>query len=249
MTRTLRGLVGALQLLLLPLAAWPLMIGLRLAGMKDTAVRQARWLQIMSQWVSRILHLELVSSGPAPGSGLVVANHLGYADVLALGSILPRGAFVAKREVRSWPVVGWLVAMAGTVFIDRENPRRLAESLAEIERLVAAGLTVVVFPEGTTTDGSQVLPFRSSLLAVAAELGCPVAPVAIRYIGADGRPNRSLAYYGDDVFAPHLAAALAADPSRVHLAFGLPVVDPDRKALALRLRGLVLAALGGSDNP
>jgi lyso-ornithine lipid O-acyltransferase len=235
MKRALRVLAGALQFVLLPLAAWPLMLWLRLAGMKDSAARRARWMQLMSRWVSCILHLEPVASGPRPGPGLVVANHLGYADVLALGSVLSRPAFVAKREVRSWPVVGWLVAMAGTVFVDRENPRRLARSLAEVDRLVAAGLTVVVFPEGTTTDGSQVLPFRSSLLAVASKLGCPVAPVAIRYIGSDGRPNRS--------------AALAAEPTRVHLAFGHSVVDPDRKVLARRLHGSVLAGLGEPGPP
>jgi 1-acyl-sn-glycerol-3-phosphate acyltransferase len=249
MKRALRVLAGALQFVILPLAAWPLMFWLRLSGREDRLICQARWMQLMSRWVSRILHLEPVVSGSLPGPGLLVANHLGYADVLALGSVLSHPAFVAKREVRSWPVVGWLVAMAGTVFVDRENPRRLAQSLAEIDRLVAAGLTVVVFPEGTTTDGSQVLPFRSSLLAVAAELACPVTPVAIRYIGADGRPNRSLAYIGEDVFAPHLAAALAAEPTRVHLAFGDALVDRERKELARRLRGAVLAALGSPDDP
>jgi 1-acyl-sn-glycerol-3-phosphate acyltransferase len=201
----------------------------------------------MSGWASRILRLEVVVSGPLPGPGVCVANHLGYADVFALGSVLPRAAFVAKRDVRTWPVVGWLAAMGGTVFVDRVEARHLGAALAEIERLLAEGITVVVFAEGTSSDGSKVLPFRSSLLAAGARQRCPAVPVAIAYRDLEGRPNRALAYHGDDVFVPHLVDALAAQPSRVQLAFGQPVRAGDRKELARHLRASILSALGGPE--
>lgn len=240
--RALRTGFGLLRLAEFALAALLYRVFAHCLGAANPHRRRALWLAMLCRRTVRILHCRVVVHGRPPRTGLLVANHLGYADVLALGALTPC-AFVAKQDVSGWPFIGWLVALAGTIFVDRERRCRLARSLPAIEATLAAGVPVAVFPEGTSTDGSRVLPFRSALLAVAERCGCPVTPVGIRYENADGSPNRKLAYHGADSFVPHLLSALGAERTTVHILFGEPVRGTCRKELARRLHADVAALL------
>jgi 1-acyl-sn-glycerol-3-phosphate acyltransferase len=145
-------------------------------------------------WARSMLHaigIELRVDGEAiaPGS-LVVANHVSWLDVLALAS-RSSAVFVAKSEVRCWPAIGWLAARAETVFLQRESGRSLLQVKNRIAGLLLEGRSVALFPEGTTTDGAAVLPFRSGLMQSAVDAGRPVQAIAIAY--RDGLGGRSVA--------------------------------------------------------
>jgi lyso-ornithine lipid O-acyltransferase len=149
--------------------------------------------------------------------------------------------FVAKREVASWPVFGRLARRSGTVFVDRTRPRDCARVVLEMRRALASGRRVVLFPEGTSSGGAQVLPFRSPLLEAA--LGFPVAAAAVAYSlqPGDGDPAEEVCYWRDMSFGPHLLRLLSLRRIHARLAFGPPAVRPaaDRKALARLLQGEV----------
>ena len=150
--------------------------------------------------------------------------------------------FVSKAEVRRWPVLGWLTACAGTLFLKREAKAdilRVSESFAS---LIEAGVVVTIFPEGTSTDSRQVLPFRPSLLEPAAANGWRVSPAWIAYRLEDGSVGEEVCYWGDMTFAPHLLNLLSKKEIRAFVAYGEPVArGMDRKALALTLHGNVCA--------
>src|SRR5262249_43737644 len=109
-----------------------------------------------------------------------VANHVSWLDVLALSAVQP-AAFVCKSEIAAWPGIGWLLKRAGTVFIVRARRRDILRVNDELRGRLAAGQSVALFPEGTTTDGSLVLPFRPALFQPAVERGFPVYPAALSY--------------------------------------------------------------------
>src|SRR5437773_7774078 len=109
-----------------------------------------------------------------PLSGLLVCNHLSYLDIVVLSSIRPC-IFVAKRDVRAWPLFGWLARAAGTIFVERNCRSAAAHEVARISSAIESGLLVVLFPEGTSSDGATVLPFKSSLLQAAISARCPIA--------------------------------------------------------------------------
>ena len=122
---------------------------------------RALWLQRTTRRVGRIFQLEIQSAGAIPARGLLVCNHVSYVDILVLVSLAP-AVFVAKREVKSWPVMGLLAQLSGTVFIDRQRRTHVGEVNDEIQSALDDGALVVVFPEGTSSDGRTVLPFKSS---------------------------------------------------------------------------------------
>lgn len=144
------------------------------------------------------------------GPALFVANHVSYIDIAALGSFLD-ASFVSRADIRDWPVFGFLATLQRTIFIER-NPRYVREQMKELSARLAAGDRLVLFPEGTSSDGNTILPFKSSLFA-AAEIeveGHPVQvqPISIAYTRLDGMPLGRLlrpiyAWYGDMEFAPH----------------------------------------------
>src|SRR5262249_48814010 len=129
---------------------------------KTTASR-AQWLHRWCRFACRVLGLSLKSDGPVPRTGLLVCNHLSYLDIITLSALVPC-AFVAKLEVRRWPIFGWLARAAGTIFVDRSHRSATERGVEQIREALESGLLVVLFPEGTSTDGNTVLPFKSSLL-------------------------------------------------------------------------------------
>ena len=178
---------------------------------------------------------------PAPGR-LIVSNHLGYIDIATLASLLP-AVFVSKAEVRSWPFWGAMASMAGTIFIDRGKKRDTVRVLQEMDGAFARGDSVVVFPEATSTDGSTIWPFKSSLLAAAAAAGNPVEWMTVGYDTPDreGSARLQICWWGDMGFLRHFLGLCALRRIEARIAFGdQPQIHSDRKALAQTLRGLML---------
>ncbi len=203
------------------------------------------WMQGMSRGFLRVLDCDVHRTGNIPRQGLIVSNHLSYVDILVIGSVCP-AVFVAKSEVRRWPVFGWLSEMAGAIFVERHRSRNVRVQLAEIIRPLEAGLPVVLFPEGTSSDGSRVLPFHSSLLEAAREAQQTVTPCAISYGWLDGGSEcHDVCYWGDMVFAVHLFKLLSKKKSlRAGVSFGQPrALVTDRKREAVRFQKEVAGLL------
>lgn len=178
-----------------------------------------RWIQQRwSQLLLRICGLTLRATGQWPKSQettahLVVMNHVSWLDIFALNAVMPV-TFVAKSEIRRWPVVGWLVSGTGTIFIERGNRHAVRHVNHEIRRRIHRTESVAFFPEGTTSDGRDVVRFHTSLFAAAlheegkAVLAVPIFPVGIRYFQ---RGARSVipAYTGDDTLVGSIVKILS----------------------------------------
>lgn len=209
-----------------------------------------------------ILRIRVRVSG-APLSGravLYVSNHVSWADIIVIGSLSPV-AFVAKREVARWPLVGITARMQRTVFVDRTRRHQAADAVKDIVARLAGGTSVVLFAEGTSSDGNRVLPFRSALVGAvreaAAQGGIVIQPMSICYTGQHGIPmgrqHRPLvAWYGDLDFLPHIRSLIARGVIDAAVSYGEPLettADADRKAVAKTLksqvRALTAAALRG----
>jgi len=185
---------------------------------------RAGWLQRWSRFANRVVGIRVTTRGAIPPSGLLVSNHLSYLDVIVLSSIRPC-VFVAKRDVAGWPFFGWLARAAGTIFVDREN------------RLSSPAVVVVLFPEGTSSDGSTVLPFKSALLESAVQLRCPVASVSIQYALDDGSVADEVCYWRDMTLVPHLLNLFFKREIRSSCSFSpLRIRTGNRKEIARELR-------------
>ncbi len=192
---------------------------------------------------------------------LYVSNHVSWADILVIGSLAPV-AFVAKREVASWPLVGITAKLQRTVFVDRTRRHQSGEAVADIVKRLKDGVSVVLFAEGTSSDGNRVLPFRSALLGAVEEASAHagnilIQPMSITYTGLHGIPmgrqHRPLvAWYGDLDFLPHIKAFIEQGAVDAIVSYGEavpPDVEIDRKTMTKRLessvRGLLTSALRG----
>ena len=168
---------------------------------------RARCLQRHARRTLRALNVDVSVSGRVPAAGFLVSNHLSYLDILVLSSITP-AIFVSKSEVRGWPVFGWIARRAGTLFIERAKRSDVARVNDEAERLLDAGMLLVVFPEGTSSDGREVLPFKSSLLEPIVGHRHPLSVAHISYEVEDGDAGEDVCYWGDMTFGPHLLKLL-----------------------------------------
>jgi len=186
----------------------------------------------------------------APGM-LYVANHISWTDIAILGELLDAG-FVAKSEVATWPVIGAGAARYPCVFIEREQRGTVAHQAQAMATRLAAGARLVLFAEGTTGDGSSVLPLRSSLFAGvgqgAGEGSEPVQPITLVPRHRTGRPftpqeRRAFAWLDDDELLPHAAALALAGGARIDVHFEAPVSGADRKALATACHAAIRARL------
>lgn len=171
-----------------------------------------------------------VTGASAPGVDMVVANHVSYLDIPALGALLSHGVFVAKGEVAQWPLFGFLARLAGTEFIAR-NASQAAQHCQALASRLNDGTTLIAFPEGTSSDGWDVLPFKSTLFAALdiSQRGGMVQPVSIAY------DHAGCAWYGDMTLAGHLWRRFGALDAVVNVTFHDPVYRadfPDRKQLA-----------------
>lgn len=193
----------------------------------------------MHKWCStalRRLRISVHVIGETPVDGLIVSNHLSYLDIFAFGTAM-RCVFVSKAEVRNWPVFGSLTTMAGTVYVDRKRRSDTRNANEGIRRALDQGLRVLIFPEGTSSDGSQVLPFYPSLFEPAVEAAAPVTAAHISYTLQDGDVGRDIAYWGEMTFFPHLLKLLSKKGVSATVTFGeqsRKLVDRKIAAAAMR---------------
>lgn len=222
-------------------AALPAYLVFRCRGRRRNAPSNVLWLQWLLRCSLRIVGGRLRLLGDPPCSGLVVCNHLSYIDIAVLGSACPC-AFVSKVEVRAWPLIGWAAELAGTVFVRRAHRSEVTGQVEDIKRAITRGVPIVLFPEGTSTDGSHVLPFRSALLQAALETGCDVTPAALAYCAdPPGNTINDICWWGGVGFVPHLWRFLALPSFTATVVFGTSrPVQTDRKAEAILLREEVL---------
>jgi 1-acyl-sn-glycerol-3-phosphate acyltransferase len=224
--------------------------------------------QFFWQGAARIIGIDLVVRGtPCPDRpALFVANHTSYLDIVVIGALVP-AAFVAKREVRQWPGIGFLAKLGRTVFIERRSRRSREQKDQLLDRLMSVGESLVLFPEGTSNDGNRVLPFKSALLSVAETRlpdgrPLPVQPISIAYTHLGGLPmgrgwRPYFAWYGDMALAPHLWTVLGLGRVTVEVDFYPPVTLEQfgsRKALTdhcynVIRRGVVQANAGLARRP
>jgi 1-acyl-sn-glycerol-3-phosphate acyltransferase len=237
------ALVSASMYLYLRVTASLLGAGQRLRGSRPST---GRWRgRIFRRWarcVARLVGMDAEVHGTPPQPPFIlVANHLSYVDVILLGSTLDC-VFVAKAEIADWPFVGSLCRAVDTVFIDRGSKRDIPRVTQQINETLRSGRGVVVFPEGTSTKGDTVRPFRSSLLEAAARAEQSVSYAALSYrTPPQSAPAHvAVCWWGDAPFYPHLIELLKLTRFQAKLTFGAePIRESDRKVLATRLHHAV----------
>jgi 1-acyl-sn-glycerol-3-phosphate acyltransferase len=205
---------------------------LRLKGPR-TLERRAMWIQKCARRFLKCLDIVYTIEGEPVAHGLVVSNHLSYLDIVVISAAMPC-FFVAKIEIGGWPFFGRAARSGGTIFVDRgsrESAISVAEQMKERLRLPLA-VPVLLFPEGTSTDGSDVIRFHSRLIDPATSLRVPITTAAIRYKIHDGTPERELCWYGDETFVDHLWKVLGVGGFEAEVRFGTTRVYTDRREAA-----------------
>ena len=239
--------------------ALALMTLLRLPGRGRLSTRYSRTVCALLN-----VRINVVGTPPSHHSVLILSNHVSWLDILVITATVPV-IFVAKREVRRWPLIGWVARARGTVFVERERRRQTAEAASDIAQYLAEGQSIVLFAEGTSSDGNRVLPFRPALVGalrealaqVEAGKRIAVQPLSVGYTGLLGLPmgrqhRPVVAWYGDRDLFPHLVEFLRRGAVDVTLTWGEPVEHDgvsDRKAVVQSLeeavRLMTAAALRG----
>jgi 1-acyl-sn-glycerol-3-phosphate acyltransferase len=201
---------------------------------------RALWMHRWCASALRRLRVTVQREGPIPEGGLIVSNHLSYLDIFAFGTVMPC-VFVSKAEVRNWPVFGTLTTIAGTVYIDRARRSDTRNANDGIRHALQQGIRVVIFPEGTSTDGSNVLPFYPSLFEPAVQEQIPITAAHISYEMPDGDVSQEVAWGGNANFLPHLVNLLSKRGVSATIGFGAqPRIYSSRKIAAAETREGVL---------
>ena len=206
--------------------------------------------RLVRRWSAKLLGICRVQveriDGAAPlQHALIVSNHISWLDIFVINALHPC-RFVAKAEIRAWPVLGWLVAQAGTVFIARGNRRDLRHIFKGLVDALAQHQRVAFFPEGTTASQGSLLPFHANLFEAAIDAKVPVQPVALSYVDPKGGSHPSVDFIGDMTFAESIIAILGGPPVKAKLMV-LPPIDTigaHRRELAEVTHQAVAAALG-----
>lgn len=245
LTRGLRAAVRITLAGLSTIAAIVVLAPMALVGRLAPRAR-ARWSsRVFRRWSRFNLALfgarVQIIGEPPEAPFFLVSNHLGYIDILVLASCLDV-VFVAKSEIRGWPLMGWACRLVRTIFIERSVKRDLPRVLLEIDERLRHGQGVVVFPEGTSSAGSDLPPFRPPLLEMAARTGLAVdyASLAYRALPGENPAWRSICWWGDMAFGDHFVRLVAMPGFEASLKFGSePIRAGDRKQLAIELHGAV----------
>jgi 1-acyl-sn-glycerol-3-phosphate acyltransferase len=201
-----------------------------------------RWQSVIFRSWARaaaaIVKIKIKAEGPRPRPPfLLVSNHLSYVDIVVFANEIDC-VFVAKEDVARWPILGRMCRWVGTIFVDRERRRDVVRAGAMIEKAIAEGRGVVLFAEGTSTEGAVVMPFKPALLEQAARADYAVSYAAVSYRTTGGhRPaHLSVCWWGDMPFLAHLWELLQVPEIYATVVFGEETIrEPDRKALATKL--------------
>ncbi len=200
-------------------------------------------------WSQRMLShmgiaLQVQGTPPVAGPLLVVANHISWLDILVMNASGP-AHFVSKADVKHWPLLGSLIAGAGTLFIERDSRRDAMRVVHHMADALRGGDVLAVFPEGTTGDGQGVLPFHANLLQAAISAPSPVQPVALAYLDAHGQPSSAPVYVGNTTLLASLWRTLGADGLQAVLTHGQPQWPEgrDRRTWSADLHQTIVAML------
>jgi 1-acyl-sn-glycerol-3-phosphate acyltransferase len=207
--------------------------------------------ELIADWsrgLLRLLNVTVrVNGQPAQlGPMLVVINHISWLDILVMLAAQPV-RFVSKSEVKRWPIIGWLATNVGTLYIERTKRRDALRVVHETAEALKSGKLIAIFPEGTTSDGKQLLPFHANLLQAAISASSPVQPVALRFLEANGELSMTPVYIGDDTLVASIWRMLYAEPVTAQLDFLEPVASSgmERRELAEQLQQMISARLIG----
>jgi 1-acyl-sn-glycerol-3-phosphate acyltransferase len=203
---------------------------LRLRGPLSLEQR-ALWVQASCRSILNVLGVRFSVQGQPPTHGLVVCNHLSYLDILILSAAMPC-FFVAKMEIGAWPYFGRAARLGGTIFLDRSSLTSAMSVAEQISARFSLPIPVLLFPEGTSSDGSQLLRFHSRLIEPATSARVPVTAAAIRYGMDDGTLERELCWFGDQLFVNHLWKMLGLAGFYAEAYFGQPRLYTDRREAA-----------------
>ena len=239
--RLFRGVWRLLILLSTAIQGCVQFVFLRIRSNPSTMER-ARWLHTSCSRALRRLDIDTLADGKFPSHGLLVANHLSYLDILVFSGLSPC-VFVSKKEVRSWPLFGQMASMGGTVFIDRSRSTDTHRAKNEMTEALAEGAVVVLFPEGTSSDGSTVLPFRPALFEAAVTADADVSSASITYEVEDGCPGSDVCYWGSMTFFPHLLRLLSRQKIRARVRFSPDIMKFEDRKLAAQTTQEIVASL------
>jgi 1-acyl-sn-glycerol-3-phosphate acyltransferase len=215
-----------------------------------TAAQQQQEIQRWARRVLAILEVE-IACNPPPASGstaLVVCNHMSWLDVLVLQSLLP-AVFVAKSEVQAWPVVGTLAQACATIFVQRASARSARAMVDSAVAALSSGHSVVAFPEGTSSDGTQVLGFHANIFECAIQADAAVLPVTLQYLDrSSGGPATAAHFIGDTTLLASLREVMASGTiqARVHLGAPIQADGHTRKTLSLQAHASIRSQLASS---
>jgi 1-acyl-sn-glycerol-3-phosphate acyltransferase len=226
--------------------AWSILYGLIVDRPSSSLTGKAEWQKRQARRMLRALETKVTVTGTFPSVGLVVCNHLGYLDTIIIGAQAPL-IFVAKSDTRNWPIMGLIIKSAGCILADRSRRTSAAETSQQMLHVMESDLPVVFFPEGTSSDGSSVLPFKPTLLQTALDTRKPITPAAISYQATSGDLKNDVCYWGEHTFATHLFRLAKIQNLTAHLTIGMaPPLPEDRKAAARALHAEVSVLLAPS---
>ena len=196
---------------------------------------------LKTHWLRRfsaIVNLCITKQGEPPEQGaLLVSNHVSWLDIIVIGQYLP-AYFVAKSDILSWPIIGYLSKQGGTIFIRRGDKKHIKATTEKMVWVLKQNSNIIAFPEGTTTSGDEVLSFHASLFQPALLTRSAIQPVALQY---QGEAKQQAPFIGDDDFIPHLIKMLSLDKIEVHVSF-LPVIKSlgkDRNSVGVEAREII----------
>lgn len=214
---------------------------------RNWSARLLRWLGVRVESRGALEQREAHVSGVTPGETgrLVVANHISFLDIFALNTVLPSG-FVAKAEIAKWPVFGLIARAVGTIFIERGNKRALIGIGAGMRKALEDGRNLLMFPEGTTSDGTKLLKLHANLMEAAVRTGADVVPVVLQYKVA-GRQSTVPAYVGDTGLFECLWKVVSSRDVSVTVTVLAPRKGEDRHSLCQSVSADMAAALGVPD--
>ncbi len=212
---------------------------------KNTEWQRAT-VQRWAQQLLRLLNVDVVVRGSLPAVPKVIAsNHISWLDNFLIHSVCP-AHFIAKSEIRDWPVMGWLVARTGALFIERARRHHTLKINQDMMTALDRGDSVALFPEGSTGTGDHVKLFHSSLLQAAIGSNAPLLPVGLRYHGADGRQTHAADYVGDMSFMQSLQLILREPKivAEIHIGAKINAAGKTRRDLALEAEQAIATLLG-----
>ena len=219
-----------------------------------TREQRAEWLHLQCARIVRRLGIKVIQEGQFPQSGIVISNHQGYLDIVSFAA-LHRCVFVSKSEIRSWPLIGWITTMSGTIYVERGRGGSAKRARPQMHSV--SGVPIVFFPEGTSSNGEAILPFHSGLLANALQDRQPVTAAYVRYrLTHDNGPGVSIAsavaYWDDTPLFLHVFRVLGLRGVEVTLRFASAPIQfsvgaDQRKVAAQQARAAVLQLAAASE--